>query len=91
MIVMAGGGDVGEREYFVLSITHTQRHYPYIVLWGTNDAGYRGKLESAGRYTESQIKANLGYYNTGCGTVAVPCDVTESLACRVRPFDYVRQ
>lgn len=71
---------MSEREYFVLSVKHTQRHNPYIILWGANDSGYRGKLESAGRYTESQIKANLGYYNTGCDTVSVPCDVAETIA-----------
>lgn len=74
-----------EREYFVLSVNHTQRHSPYITLWAANDSGYRGRIESAGRYTESQIKANLGYYNTGCDTVAVPCDVVEPLACSVHP------
>lgn len=74
-----------EREYFVLSIKHTQRCDPYIVLWGDNDSGYRGKVESAGRYPESQINAHLGYYNNGCDTVAVPCDVAEPLAFAVQP------
>ncbi|MBN3054913.1 hypothetical protein [Pectobacterium brasiliense] len=73
-----------EREYFVLSVTHTQRNSPYITLWASSDSGYRGRIESAGRYTESQIKSNLGYYNTGCDTIAVPCDVAESLSCRVQ-------
>lgn len=69
-----------EREYFVLSIGHTQRSSPYIILWAPDDAGYRGRIESAGRYTESRINSNLSYYNNGCDTIAVPCDVLDPLS-----------
>ena len=74
-----------EREYFVLSVNHTDRGNPYIVLWAANDSGYRGRVESAGRYTESQVMSQLGYYNNGCDTVAVPCDVAEPLSHAVKP------
>lgn len=74
-----------EREYFVLSVNHTDRSNPYIVLWAANDAGYRGRIESAGRYTVSQVKAQLGYYNNGRDTVAVPCDIAEPLSFSVQP------
>ncbi|CAM3961192.1 hypothetical protein SESI111939_10030 [Serratia silvae] len=74
---------VVEREYFVISVGHTQRSSPYILLWAANNSGYRGRLETAGRYTESQIRKQLDYYNNGCDTVAVPCDVAEPLSIPV--------
>ncbi len=74
-----------EREYFVLSVKHTDRGNPYIVLWAADDSGYRGRVESAGRYTESQVMAQLGYYNNGHDTVAVPCDIAEPLSFSVKP------
>lgn len=74
-----------EREYFVLSVNHTDRSNPYIVLWAADDSGYRGRVESAGRYSESQVMAQLGYYNNGYDTVAVPCDVAEPLSHSVKP------
>ena len=70
----------GEREYFVISVAHTPRCSRYITLWAPNDAGYRGRTATAGRYTESQVKSNLSYYNNGCDTIAVPCDVLEPLS-----------
>ena len=76
---------VVEREYFVISVGHTQRSSPYIFLWAANNSGYRGRLETAGRYTESQIRKQLDYYNNGCDTVAVPCDVAEPLSIPVQP------
>lgn len=76
---------LSEREYFVLSVAHTQRSNPYIVLWAADNAGYRGRVETAGRYPESRINAHLAYYNDGCNTVAVPCDVLEPLAFPVKP------
>lgn len=74
-----------EREYFVLSVNHSRRNSPYILIWGADDCGYRGKIETAGRYTESQVKAHLGYYNSGCSAIAVPCDIAEPLAFTVQP------
>ncbi len=74
-----------EREYFVLSVGHTQRSNPYIVLWAADNSGYRGRVETAGRYPESLVKSKLDYYNCGCDNVAVPCDVLEPLAFPVKP------
>lgn len=76
---------MSEREFFILSVNHTQRHNPYIFLWAANNSGYRGRIESAGRYTESQVMANLGYYNNGYDTVAVPCDIAAPLSFAVKP------
>ncbi|MEH3399159.1 hypothetical protein POW04_10035 [Enterobacter cloacae] len=69
-----------EREYFILSIAHTQRGDPYITLWAADDSGYRCRCHTAGRYAESHVLSNLGYYNNGVQTVAVPCDVAEPLS-----------
>lgn len=71
------------KEYFVISVKHTMRHSRYMLLWAENDAGYRGKIESAGRYAEDRILSQLKYYNSGCDTVAVPCEVLERLAVPV--------
>lgn len=68
------------KEYFVISVNHTTRHNRYIILWAENDAGYRGRIEAAGRYSEERILSHIRYYNSGCDTVAVPCEVLERLA-----------
>lgn len=72
------------KEYFVISVSNTPRHSPYITLWGANNAGYRARIETAGRYSESQIKGNLDYYNDGINTLAVPCDIVDHLAIPVQ-------
>ncbi|HBL6925849.1 TPA: hypothetical protein LSH87_003758 [Citrobacter koseri] len=69
-----------EREYFILSTAHTQRGDPYITLWAADDSGYRCRCHTAGRYAESHVLSNLGYYNNGVQTVAVPCDAAEPLS-----------
>jgi len=76
---------VSEREYFVISVAHTQRSNPYIMLFGDEDSGYRGHIETAGRYPESLVKLRLAYYNDGLCNIAVPCDVLEPLAHPVAP------
>ncbi|WP_193588414.1 hypothetical protein [Yersinia hibernica] len=73
-----------EKEYFVISLNHNQRSDLYVILWAANDSGYRGRIESAGRYSEERILSNLGYYNCGCSAIAVPCEVLERLAVPVR-------
>lgn len=82
---MATNSELKEREYFVISVGHTQRCNPYITLWAADNSGYRGRVETAGRYTESQIRKQLDYYNCGCDNVAVPCDVAEPLSFPVQP------
>lgn len=67
------------KEYFVLSVNHTTRESRFILLWNPNNAGYCNRLHVAGRYTEDQIRAGLNYYNNGCDTIAVPCEVLESM------------
>ncbi|MBX9497790.1 hypothetical protein J8Z86_17090 [Yersinia enterocolitica] len=72
------------QEYFVISLNHNQRSDSYVILWAENDSGYRGRIESAGRYSEEKILSNLGYYNCGCSAIAIPCEVLEQLAEPVR-------
>ncbi|WP_145507602.1 hypothetical protein [Yersinia hibernica] len=72
------------QEYFVISLNHNQRSDSYVILWADNDSGYRGRIESAGRYPEERILSALGYYNCGCSAIAVPCEVLERLAEPVR-------
>ncbi|EPJ1396534.1 TPA: hypothetical protein PXQ76_002528 [Yersinia enterocolitica] len=69
-----------DKEYFVISLNHNQRSDSYVILWAENNSGYRGRIESAGRYSEEKILSNLGYYNSGCSAIAVPCEVLERLA-----------
>lgn len=67
------------KEYFVLSVNHTTRESRFILLWNPNNAGYCNRLHVAGIYTEEQVRKNLHYYNNGCDTISVPCEVLESM------------
>lgn len=71
--------------YYILSVSHTQRENPYIMLWGPENSGYRGRIGSAGRYTAAQVNATPLYYNNGTETIAVLCRVADKLAVPVRP------
>ena len=65
------------KDFFVLSVNHTTRESRFILLWNPNNAGYCNRLHVAGRYTKEQILSNLHYYNSGCDTIAVSCEVLE--------------
>lgn len=79
-----------EREFYVISVKHTQRSCRYITVWGPDNRGYRQRLQKAGRYAESTIRAHLDhYYNTGHSSIAVPCDVVDGLASDGDPRDFV--
>ena len=67
------------KEYFVLSVNHTTRESRFILLWNPNNAGYCNRLHVAGRYTEEQIRGSMRYYNGGDNTIAVPCEVLQSM------------
>ncbi|MDQ9129730.1 hypothetical protein RDT67_25260 [Serratia fonticola] len=69
-----------EREYFILSVNHCAKHNKFILMFRPNDSGYANRLHVAGRYPEQRVKSSLGYYNSGCSAIAVPCDVMESMA-----------
>ncbi|WP_322070944.1 hypothetical protein [Paraburkholderia bannensis] len=74
------------KEFYVISEKHTRRDHRYITLWGPDDKGYRFRASSAGRYTEENVRAHLGYYNGGCN-LAVPCDVLDPLMVMTTPAD----
>ncbi|KAB0551629.1 hypothetical protein [Pantoea stewartii] len=66
-----------------MSVKHTARSDSFITLWAAEDSGYRGRVETAGRYPESRIRGHLEYYNQGCDSIVVPCDVVERLSTPV--------
>lgn len=69
--------------YYVLSIKHSRGRDGVLMWWGPSNLDYYFRLEQAGKYTEEAIRAERAYYNNGVSTVAIPCDVVESLAIRV--------
>lgn len=72
-------------EYYIVSVKHTHRRDPFITVWRPNDSGYAYPLSWAGKYPEDQVLAKLGYYNSGCSAVAVPCDVLDKIAVPPSP------
>ena len=74
-----------EEPFFVISVKHTMRRDPYITLWRPDDCGYCFRIEAAGKYAKDRVSDRLGYYNSGCDSVVVPCSVLEKLAVRVKP------
>jgi hypothetical protein len=75
------------REFYVISVHHTLREQRYVTLWGPNDGGYYFRTSRAGRYPEDRIMSHLGYYNSGCSNIAVPCDVIDALTVMTTPRD----
>lgn len=63
--------------YYVVSVKHTVRDNLYITIWRPDDKGYCWALCNAGRYARASVMAHLGYYNSGCSNVAVPCAVLD--------------
>jgi hypothetical protein len=76
------GGELLSKEYFVLSLKWSKGQ-ELLVWWRPNNAGYTCRLDDAGRYTAEAIEADRRYYDDGEGTLAVPCEMAESLAIRV--------
>lgn len=69
-------------DYYIVSLNHTDKKDRYITFWRPNNAGYCWPLSWAGKYPESLIKeskTNLYYYNNGKCSLAVRCDVVDSL------------
>lgn len=75
------------KDFYVISVHHTHRRDRYILLWRPDDKGYTYRTSTAGRYPEDQIRAHLGYYNTGCENIAVPVDVIDPLTVMTTPLD----
>ena len=75
----------GEQLYYVVSVHHTHRDDPYILLWRPECKGYCFRTEEAGKYAESEIAAHLGYYHSGCSNIAVKCEVLDVLVVPSSP------
>ncbi|MFD2404854.1 hypothetical protein [Azorhizophilus paspali] len=74
-----------ERQFYIVSLKHTLRLHRYITVWRPDNAGYAFPLIWAGKYYELDVRAELDYYNNGCSTVAVPCDVLDQIAIPPMP------
>jgi hypothetical protein len=72
--------DLSGREFYVVSLAHTNREHAYISVWRPDNAGYAWPLSWAGKYTAEQIEANLDYYHRGDSTIAVPCEVLDAIS-----------
>lgn len=67
-------------DYYIVNLSHTQRDDRYITIWRPDDKGYCWALSRAGKYPGEHVMNHLGYYNSGCGNVAVPCEVLDAVA-----------
>lgn len=67
-------------DYYVISVHHTMRDHLYITIWRPDDCGYCWALSRAGKYPRDRVMQHLGYYNSGCSNVAVPCEVLDAVA-----------
>lgn len=76
---------MAEDQFYIVSVMHTLRRDRYITVWRPNDSGYAYPLSWAGKYSESNVRENLSYYNSGCSNVAVPCHVLDYLAIPPMP------
>lgn len=67
-------------ECYIVNISHTRRDHLYITIWRPDDKGYCWALSRAGKYAKERVMQRLGYYNSGCANVAVPCHVLDGIA-----------
>jgi len=65
------------KEFYVLSLKYSNA--TYWRWWGPNNCGYVDDLNQAGRYPEAAIREKASYYNDGESTLAVPCEVVDTL------------
>lgn len=61
--------ELGERLFYIISYKHS--HKGILSFWCANDKGYTRDLKYAGKYTESQVLAQMDYYHNGESSVAV--------------------
>jgi hypothetical protein len=76
---------MSEQLYYVVSVHHTKRDDPYLLLWNPDDKGYCHRIEIAGRYPQSHIAAHLDYYHNGDRSIAVKCEVIDAMAVQSAP------
>ncbi len=75
-------------DFYVISVHHTHRPDKYITLWAPDNKGYVLRTNTAGKYSDECVRASLGYYNSGCSNIAVPCTVLDALTATADPRDF---
>lgn len=73
------------RDFYVISVTHTNREHQYITVWRPENKGYAWPLSWAGKYSEADIKEHPDYYHSGCSNIAVPCSLLDGMAVPPTP------
>ncbi|TCK44022.1 hypothetical protein B0G84_2370 [Paraburkholderia sp. BL8N3] len=68
-----------ERKFYVVSVKWSKRDEPHVIFWRPDAKGYSCPLPWSGLYDESEIRAHLGYYNTGCDAIAVLASAVDAL------------
>ena len=76
-------------DFYVISLKHTPKRDRYITFRRPEDKGYCWKLSRAGKYTSAQVIAHLGYYNSGCSNIAVPCAVVDAMTIMTTAADMI--
>ncbi len=57
---------------FLILDIRRERRCDECLFWRANNAGYTTRIESAGRYTEQQVRGNASYYDNKYTTLAIP-------------------
>jgi hypothetical protein len=65
--------------YLIISVKHTKKDDPYILLWNPENKGYCYRQKVAGRYSEAELNEHPNYYNNGHSTLAVDETVLSEL------------
>jgi hypothetical protein len=78
-----------EDQFYIISLKHSHKRERYITFWRPDDKGYCWKLSLAGKYGRANVMAHLGYYNSGCSNIAVPCSVVDALTVMTAPADMI--
>lgn len=76
-------------DFYVISLKHSHKRERYITFWRPSDRGYCWKLARAGKYERDNVMAHLGYYNSGCSNIAVPCAVVDAMTVTTTPADTI--
>ncbi|MDD4972499.1 MAG: hypothetical protein PHT07_23965 [Paludibacter sp.] len=76
-----------ERMYYIILLPPTSH---YLYFW-CQFSGYTNDIESAGKYTESQVKSNPAHYNNGMNSLAIPCDEIKNCFQTRTRFEYDRE
>ena len=75
------------QEFYVISVWHTLRENPYILLWKPNDRGHTFRTSTAGKYAADEIARCPSYYHAGYNNIAVPVEVLDKMTVMTTPAD----